>query len=202
MALIDVMVILETTSGVPENRIVNTWHFDDDDGSTHSTIVDQLEAFYNAVENLYPAYIPASGHVIKGYQVSDPEPRAPIFDETFTFTSAPSGIPLPLETAVVLSYQAAPVSGIPQARRRGRVYLGPISSANLHTDGRISSTAMNLVLDAADSLLTASLASSTWKWSTHSRVLGSGSEVMGGWVDNEWDTQRRRGRDATIRTSF
>jgi hypothetical protein len=26
--------------------------------------------------------------------------------------------------------------------------------------------------------------------------------VLGGWMDNEWDTQRRRGTDATLRNEW
>ena len=201
MALCDVQVTLETTSGVPENRIVNTWHFDDGESGT-SAFLGQLETFYKAIVTLYPSYITQSGHGMKVYRVSDPVPRAPIADTTWAFTGAPTGGSIPLECCMVLSYQAEQVSGVPQPRRRGRVYLGPMKSTGFEADGRLAAALMTVVRNAADALLDASKASATWKWSTHSRVLATGDEVLSGWIDNEPDTQRRRGREATSRLTF
>jgi len=67
-------------------------------------------------------------------------------------------------------------------------------------------------------LFTASSASAVWKWAVFSPTIAGGwflpdtegppnlpaaySPVQSGWVDNAWDTQRRRGLEATARTVF
>jgi hypothetical protein len=203
MPLLDVQVSLRPVNNLPEDWITNVWHFDDGPGTSTEwiAIADQLEDFYLVLRDFLPSVIAGTGHWIRMYRVSDPKPRAPIAEFPLTIP-APSGSPLPLEIAAVLSYEAAQISGIPQARRRGRVYLGPFNGGVIGTDGRFTTGFLNTMVAAALALLEDSQASVTWKWSTHSRVLGTGAEVNNGWMDNEPDTQRRRGRDATARVTF
>lgn len=203
MALCDVQVIFKTTTGLPADFITNSWHIDDGEvTSSYAAFGNQLKTFYTAFLSNLPSYIEKNGHEIKVYKVSDPEPRAPVYEEVWDFIAAPTGNPLPLEVASCLSYQAAPISGIPQARRRGRVYIGPLNVNTIDTTGRISSAFRSSLAGAGQDLLDASNSSVTWKWSTHSRVLGTGAQVASGWVDDEPDTQRRRGRRPTTRTIF
>lgn len=200
MALLDIQVTLRTSSGIPNDYVTNLWHFDDGEAAEYDEIADEIIAFYNGVRTVFSNYIIQNGHELKVYRVSDPEPRAPVYVETWNLSAGPSGSTLPTEVSSVLSYQAQQVSGVPQARRRGRIYLGPLNTTQIGTDGRLTSTHMGILEAAAETLLTASNSSSTWKWATHSKVLGSGASVYNGWVDNEPDTQRRRGREATSRT--
>jgi hypothetical protein len=51
-------------------------------------------------------------------------------------------------------------------------------------------------------MLTASNAQGQWKWAVYSTVNMTGVNVAAGWVENAFDTQRRRGRIATIRSVF
>lgn len=204
MALVDIQVSLRPTNNLPEDWVTNTWHFDDggDWDAVAVEVLNQLEDFYFVMRDYYPSIIAGNGHWMRVYRVSDPKPRAPIEEFEWAFGTAPSGGPIPTEVAAVLSYEAGGVSGIPQARRRGRIYLGPFNGGPLGSDGRFAGAFLTAVTNAADVILTASLASTTWKWSTHSKVLGTGAEVMNGWMDNEPDTQRRRGRAATARVTF
>jgi len=39
-------------------------------------------------------------------------------------------------------------------------------------------------------------------WIVYSTVDQAGHEVIGGWVDNAWDIQRRRGELSTSRLTF
>lgn len=52
---------------------------------------------------------------------------------------------------------------------------------------------------SATTLAAASLADD-WGWVIWSEKLEQSFAVAGGWVDNAWDTQRRRGMPATTRT--
>lgn len=203
MALVDVQVSLRPTNNLPEDWVTNVWHFDNAEGTPtqNDAIFANLLDFYEVLRQYLPSVIAGTGHWMRMYQVSDPKPRAPISEYEFSIP-APSGSPLPLEIAAVLSYEAPQLSGVPQARRRGRVYLGPFNGGVIGTDGRLVTGFLTAMTDAAEALLTASQASTTWKWSTHSQVLGTGAEVSNGWMDNEPDTQRRRGRTATARVVF
>lgn len=193
MALIKVMSVLHTADGLPENFVTNSWHFDDG-GGQYSQIKDALTTFYVSLRGMYSPLIQQSGHEFKMYQVSDPEPRAPKASFFWQFDAAPAGTALPSEVAMVLSFQAAQVSGQIQARRRGRVYLGPLNVAQVAANGGRPATAnTTLIKTAAQALLSASTASSTWKWSTYSTVNNNGFSVANGWVDDAFDTQRRRG---------
>lgn len=203
MALLAVQCTFQTATLLPEDRITNTWHFDDgEDVGAPEDIADELQIFYNAIRPYLSSWMVQNGQTTKMYRLSDPEPRAPIFERTWNFTSAPSGNMLPPECAAVMSFQGEPVSGVPQARRRGRVYLGALSQTTLDTTGLFTTTFVTAVKNAGLTLVDASSDSLTWKWAVYSRVLGSGVNVANGWVDNEIDTQRRRQRRSTARQTF
>jgi hypothetical protein len=109
---------------------------------------------------------------------------------------------MPPEVAICLSYQAAKISGVPQARRRGRVFIGPLNTSAMGTDGRPATAFINALVGAADALKDPAGAPD-WDWSTWSSFDPTVSTVIdNGWVDNEFDTQRRRGRKYTTRTTF
>jgi hypothetical protein len=48
----------------------------------------------------------------------------------------------------------------------------------------------------------AAIASASWDWVVYSPTDDAYHEVANGWVDNAWDTQRRRGYKPTSRTTF
>jgi hypothetical protein len=140
-------------------------------------------------------------------------PRVPIVEDTITLTTA-VGNCLPTECAICLSYEGAPVSGQVQARRRGRIYLGPLIQNNTTTSaGRVivSAATTTAITNAATALAGISGPPDAF-WSVFSPTLagpepwsaGTLSSAMTqatrGWVDNALDTQRRRGSDPTLRT--
>jgi hypothetical protein len=194
--------IIPATSAIPADYATNTWHFDDG-GDPLSDFMDELKVFYNSIRPYYPATVAQNSWEFKVYDLDDPEPRAPVADVFWNLTSAPTGYPLPSECAMVLSYQADKVSGLPQARRRGRVYLGPLNTTTLESStARPAASVVTALAAAGGVLLAASGASGGWKWTTYSTVTGTGFEVLDGWVDNAYDTQRRRGISPTSRTLF
>ena len=130
---------------------------------------------------------------VRAYDLSDPLPRAPVYQSGFTVTHLGNGNPLPSEVSLVVSIQAAPESGVPQARRRNRKYLGPFSVLGLEPPGRPTQPLILTVARAARDLLNAAQASLSWGWRVYSPTTGEDMEPVGGWVDDAWDTQRRRG---------
>lgn len=101
---------------------------------------------------------------------------------------------------MVLSFQADKVSGLPQARRRGRVYFGPLGGA-AEASGRPGTTLLSAVVAFGAALLSESNLAD-WTWVVYSTVNNGGAPVTNGWVDNSFDTQRRRGLEWTARTTF
>jgi hypothetical protein len=108
---------------------------------------------------------------------------------------------VPVETAIVGALEAVPISGVPQARRRGRMFFGPIASVALSmTSGRcrVTQPAQTAIAAGLRSLITGGLPT----WGVYSRVNGTMATAVQGWVDDAPDTQRRRGRGALKRTTY
>lgn len=203
MAHLKVMHILNMTSGIPQDVAVNTFHFDClllPDPVTD--IFDVLEACYDNFRSQFPATVAQNGHQMKAYNMGDPEPRAPIAEYTYNFTSAPEGVPTASELAICLSFQGDRVSGETQRRRRGRVYLGPTERDSSTTAGRPNSDLVNATAAFGLYLLEASNLNAEYTWAVYSTVNDDLVPVTNGWVDNAYDVQRRRGLQPTSRTTF
>lgn len=205
-------VRIPSATGIPADTIVNTWHFIHHTApvSDYDNVRDMLLDFYDAesYQTYNITHFMTEGSVedtwdVVAYDLDDPEPRAPHYESSFTVTGLnPSNVPLVREAALVLSIQAEPQSGVPQARRRNRKYLGPFGVNALGNDGRPHQNLLNVIAYSARDLLNAAQASATWGWRVYSPTTGLDLTPVGGWVDNAWDTQRRRGWDATSRINW
>lgn len=125
----------------------------------------------------------------------------PVYESDFAFSPTGSA-PLPAEVALVMSFQAARASGQNQARRRNRVYLGPLGGSAPSSDGRPAPGFVTQVARAGSDLAAAASSSVNWNWVVWSPTEQQDYQVDNGWVDNSWDTQRRRGLAPTSRTTF
>lgn len=191
-------VTLFPSSNVIADAVVNTFSFSAVDDTVLPDIATALIAEYNGIVGRFPSTVRQNNHKMKFYDRADVEPRAPRLDLNWNFTVGTSGNTAPPEVAVVLSFQANQVSGIPQSRRRGRVYFGPLKATDIDAAGRPSISCVNDIANFGDSLLASSMADPDWEWVVWSSIAGP-SIVTNGWVDDEFDTQRRRGRIATTR---
>lgn len=207
MTILRAQVALESDSGLPEDRVVNTWHFLSDELDTTldiELINTQLKLFYENIDNRLGQQLSGEWRV-RFYDLGDPEPRTPVAD-FLNPVLTPAANCLPAEVAVCLSYHAAPVSGTSQARRRGRLFIGPLSTswlgASVSPDVRPDGTNINQLKGAAATMLAASNAAATWAWVIYSPTDNLARGIVGGYVDNAFDTQRRRGGSPTIRTVF
>lgn len=196
-------VILHTTDNLSANYVTNSWAFETSGaiGSSDWAAYDSaFTAFYNSLSGFLSLPIAQTGHEIKYYDLEQlVPPNYPLKISTWALSSAPSAAGLPSEVALCLSFQGQKVPGSPQNRRRGRVYIGPISqSAN--TTGRPSTTVRSALTSGAVALCTALKAASVPALlSVWSHVDSDTVEVEDGWVDDAWDTQRRRGLQRTTR---
>lgn len=206
MAIYRYQVVLDHDSALPEDVTVNTWHYDVPDAGDRELPAAKIEDFYNtnpsgeasAVEDFLSAALAGTART-KIYNLSDPEPRVPVATLEWTFT--PGTDRLPSEVALCASIQAPQESGEPQARRRGRIFLGPLADEALAlATGRPSTTCIDIVAKALRDLIADSETSTDYALCVYSTVDNVGYQVTNGWVDNAFDTQRRRGLAPTVRT--
>lgn len=207
------MSIFHGVSGLPEDRYVNTWWFNRNGSSVSlsaaaATIAQRLGNFFTAVglNQTLPltAYLSntaideARGLEVRVYDTNQPEPREPAI-VTVPLTGFTTQVSLPAEVAVCLSYYAT--RNIP--RHRGRVYLGPLNLSAMSTsdglaDPNVSQTMMDDIQDRASTL--AGFTDLPWSvCSLRDQVL---RDITNGWIDNTFDTQRRRGSQPTRRETW
>lgn len=187
-------------------RIMNVWHI----GATVGTdpvdaadsFRDDIDAFYQAIDGSFAAELDGKIPALRVFDLSHDKPRQPIHEEGLQVldTGADSAA---RELCVVLSYRATYISGVSPKRRRGRIYVGPWAAGLVNTTtGLIASSVVAGVRLAGEDLLAASDASADYTWIVYSPTTDTagtgepttGFPVVAGWVDNEVDVQRRRGR--------
>jgi hypothetical protein len=212
---------LPHVSGLPRDTFVNDFVFESSNLSNTLAISGPaVQDFYNVAHHggnilahfislMVTRLVPVT---VKHYDITahlDGSPHgAPVATTSFTLGSNTStGDALPEEVACVLSFHAPygtdqEESGVirPRARDRGRIYIGPFDTAALNSTVNTtpSSILMTSILDGGRSLL--DLVGANWRqWSRAAARVQTVSDV---WVDNAWDTQRRRGPRATARQMF
>lgn len=211
-------VTLERDGALPEDAVVNTWHFESDDiplGATFDDnapgLRDRLVEYYQGLQTIFSSILTGNG-TIKLYDWSEDQPRVPRLEDTFTFTPSTTS-PMPAEVAVCVSLVGALESGVKMARRRGRVFLGPVSGeivaiVGTPADVRVHPTyrtqIVNATVDLATGAANGSFRLAIWSPTT-TREGGSDNDawndVVTVYVDDAFDTQRRRGGRSTARTS-
>jgi len=98
---------------------------------------------------------------------------------------------MPLDVSVVVSW----VTNRAGKSYRGRTYLPPLHS-NQSADGAGQMphliSAAQAKLQVASGGLLVDLGAASAPLVVYSRKLGTGQPIIGGYIDDEWDTQRRR----------
>lgn len=219
--LMRAQVTIPLDSGVPEDSVVNTFYFDGDDfpGATdsfyHGGVMSLLTRFYNDIDQtVFPNTVGPLA-TVKIYDMRDATPRVPENVDTITLTPF-DGPPLPSEVAICISFAANVASGELARRRRGRVFLGPIAAATpsiINSQSRVGQSVRDGLRDAMNTLKggfnTGAPADSSIRWAIYSpttdivsTVDDAFNDVTHGWVDDSFDTQRRRGPKPTTRSTF
>lgn len=203
-------------SGLPEDVCVNTFHFNWLDGSPpesadYTAMANMVANWYetifdNATDAAMAGWSRPDQTRMKIYNVDDPEPRVPLFDAVVPMTVQQqiNGFTAP-EVAIVVSIHGGFLSGESAASRRGRVFLGCLGSvvaqSTLTAFPRPNAAVIENII-AANEAMVAVAATTNWRWVVYSRKNDSTVPVIGGWVDNTLDTQRRRGVGATARNAW
>jgi len=211
MAHIRVMHVMQMFSGLPEDRIVNVFHFrGDGDYDTEAPLARaRVAAFFNTASgtNSVSYYISAlvlRTSTVTSYDLDEPKPRVPT-SAPVTLTAAGSLNGFPEEVACCLSYHSSVPPAI-TARRRGRVYIGPLNGTAVHfasteAPARPETSFIADLAASAGALVAAGAVDP--KWCVRSSLPTENFQTInGGWIDNALDTQRRRGPDATSRTTW
>lgn len=220
-------VTLPHVNGLPKDAVANTYAFrvagTADRDLVAADIDVRLTAFYSAWKNSFSSDYDPTNMSVKVYDMTDDVPRFPYYDELLS-VAAPvtTNNNMPAEVALVLSFEGARTSGVNMRRRRGRVYLGPLQLASTDSQQVPSTLVSTIVTAADDNLLTPESPNGLSEWAVYSPYTHHGipvgtkitkedpeipdfldasfTPVVRCWVDNAWDTQRRRGVSATSRT--
>lgn len=204
MPIVRAQVVIPAVSNVSEDTCVNTFHFfcDDTSEGVINSVQTAIVAFYEDLDAWKGNGANWAASRIKWYDLSDPEPRVPFENELAGISSTSASTNAARELCVCVSFAGDYESGTSAARRRGRIYFGPLTSTAVGSDGRIASTLVTAAVTAGSGLLTTSGLASEWSWGVYSPTANALYTVTNGWVDNEIDIQRRRGTRATVRTTF
>jgi hypothetical protein len=219
MALIRVQAIILDKSNIAKENATNTFHFVGSAAVANvSTLITKVQRFYTAnIDSLDGNGDNVNGSlinymaptvkeiVVKGYDTAGPAPHPPIAETLpSSGTGFLPGAALPSEVAVCLSLRTTPVGGVIAARRRGRVFAGPLNEnarfAPALTAARPAAVFTNKLIALAQRL-DAEAAAAGYQWVIRSIAGGSYSDVDEVWCDNAFDTQRSRGVRPTVRNA-
>lgn len=202
MAIVRVMFVGHGPSNLPEDRIVNVFHFlaEGTYGEAEVRCRAKVADFYEGANPIgaigsYLSPWVQRAYELRAYDMDIPKDTRVPTVESRTL-GAPFGGGLPEEVACCITLHAAVPPALSR-RRTGRLYIGPLATA-AGADGSTtgpSRPAAGFMADlaAAAVRLTTTDAFAT-RWSIRStRPLENYNPVASGFVDNAWDTQRRRG---------
>lgn len=225
--LIRATVVLQAASSIPRDAAVNVFHFlstATDIEDIGPDILGELEGFYavpvvddlgetitdSALYNyLSPTISRATDSIrVLFAEVIDPDNVSSAIEASFSIGDPLSEEPLPNEVAACLTTYATPLLTVPIRRRRGRIYFGPLNQAaigvrdvagvdypSLTTEFRDHAARAMKRLSRANERIFAD-------WVVYSRRNDEAYSINNGWVDNELDTIRSRGLDASLRTDW
>lgn len=221
-------VTIPHTSGLPADACVNTWAYSiPGTGDRDLLAIDfrtRLTAFYGAWNvNFGSAQYAWQNARVKVIDMLDENPRFPFYDASLNLSaSSGTAYDLPSEVAIVLSFEGERTSGTNMRRRRGRVYCGPLQNGAGDNQTVPAGLLSAIVTAAGSNLLNPTAPNDLTDWCVYSsythhgipvgtRITKDDPEIPDNlpasfvpvtrcWVDNAYDTQRRRGVGATTRT--
>lgn len=211
MAIIRCQVRLARKTNLPEDTVINTFHMSGTPALATDAVAARFAGFYNLLPSAGALTIrqhlstemstDALANEVRFYDLDEPEPRVPF--RTFRWTlGVVSTTALPAEVAFALSFEAIPASGFDQRNRRGRVYLGCLGQNTLEVISNVARPASgfrNTCLFALDTLRD-NLNTDGFSLGIWSETNLTFANADRAWVDDAFDTQRRRGASATSKT--
>lgn len=230
MAELIVEASFKGVSGLPRDTFVNVFNFNTAAPANSTDLgiaFEKVAAFYctpyttgTALGVLLSPNITPRTLFLKAYDRGDPTPRNVLATATVTIPNASAGGPLPEQIALCMSYY----TDRNIKSHRGRIYVGPLGVAALNpSTGRPFANTQLKLKDAGsdlsiigppasqaavDALFTSHTGCSLGQvgplvaWALYSPKLNTSTAIHFGWVDDEWDGQRRRRIAATGRVTW
>lgn len=212
--IIRAQAVFQGATNLPEDRFVNTFHsewsgaFTDYDTARIDWAV-AVETFYlvagsngRSVAQLMSPFISSMQIITYNMDLPEGEREPSVLNSTWV---DPGGTnTFPEEVAVCLTLHGEPPI---TPRRRGRLFIGPLM-ADTDVRTNASNTMPNRVNIGAGQSIGSTLAFAAARlrdhanqnWCIRSTVPTENYvPIAGGWIDNAFDTQRRRGPDPTAR---
>jgi hypothetical protein len=209
---IRVLHIWQGASGLPEDRYVNTFAFASDAAQSDVAklaAIEKVQRFYDTTYNGTSLHAFLSSEAVdetasesRAYSMEDPvNGRVPVIVPwSTTQGNLSSAAALPSEVAVCGSYYC----GTNTPRNRGRIYLGPLATTALAPSNGAGLVKAELQQCLLAAMLDLAQDDAGPRWSLLAMGTTSTRQlkiITNCWVDNAFDTQRRRGETATARVT-
>lgn len=206
--------VMPYTTGLPRDVAVNDFAVTVPNDLDAAALAFAIASYYNvqATDATYSIGSRLSslltrttnGCRVEVYQVdlTSGDIGSPIGVYPWTMPTATTSSQLPPEVALCSSVAATTDPGDKPARRRGRIYLGPLTAVVVSDLGIHPDTVFVNNIRLAEIQLIEDLGALDCERAVWSRTDHAFFPVVRGWIDNAWDTQRRRGLEATSRTSW
>lgn len=206
-------VIFPYFTGIPTDVTVNRFHFQSDgllDSQVAELLDTRLTDFYQTIYGSTAAthanYVDWPSIQLKVFNLDDTPPRIPEV-RTMAMTAGTGTTVVPTEVACVLTWHAAPASGVRFQRLYNRIYLGHLMSSAMSPSAVdafpvLASGFITSVRTAAQDLLDANSSLLDWVQVSNAGGTTAVRAISGGWVDNSPDTQRRRSVIASARNTW
>ena len=217
-----VVTTWQRRSGIPADAVMNSWHY------TSPSASPSTQDYTNWMENYKAFLIGIEGHLGQSLSVVANDLRIQWYQlpntpggvgvpkhELHTTPPTPGAFgSLPGECAVVLTMLSY-LTGVPEhgtggtrpaSSRRNRVYIGPLDSGIMFQDpvtaeAEVSVGAMDSIVNSYVTHMSADMAADNWVPVTFSRKNWTTAQIAQVYVDNAFDTQRRRGNNPTARAT-
>jgi hypothetical protein len=179
------------TDSLPKDTVVNVLHFQASTGA-NTAALNELAGEVATAFHSKPQWSTRGVHV-KMYDLGQTKPRQIVGESII----APTGIQANMgngDVALCLSFYA----GRNLPRQRGRIYTGPFEP-NDAGNYKPTTALMNNVLGLAGAF--AAAGEDAFHWCVYSPTNAEAYAVTNAYVDDEWDTQRRRGHKPDLRVT-
>lgn len=183
----------------------NTWYYQGGSASSEAQdiaeITSRIIRFYQAIDSsVFPSSVVGNQLDLLVYDMADPEPRVPIADESAALANGGGGA-FPSDIAICLSYHGVYESGVNRARRRGRLFIGPVLAATgvavtgqgIRVQPSIVTTILAAALDLDNMIATPAT------WMVYSPTDNAAHAIVQASIDNGFDTRRSRDNRETVR---
>lgn len=188
--------------------VMNTFCFrNDDEGAGRAAVADHLRDLLDTFYGDGMAGSDTAGAVLANtlhsltyviYDLGDPDAGALERSSlTYRTEGSTASAQAPPDLAMVISWRTDQRG----QSFRGRTFIGPLEGSVVGDDGRPITVALEALAGAAP-LLIGNPLTRVATLCVLSRTRGIATPVTGGYVDNAFDTQRRRDGGPTARVSF